>query len=83
MASVLLLGTQDTKGAADAFLRDRVRDAGCDVVLVDAPLIGELCAGLRPGIELVEMDTDINDPAFATAMAERLDAFHRAWAAGR
>ena len=28
------------------------------------------------------MATDINDPAFATAMAERLDEHYRAWAAG-
>jgi uncharacterized protein (UPF0261 family) len=45
----------------------------------DAALIVELKAGLRPGVELVEMDTHINDPAFATAMAERLDALLRAW----
>lgn len=49
----------------------------------DAALVGGLRAGLRPGVELVEMDTDINDPAFARAMAERLDAMYRAWAAGR
>ena len=49
----------------------------------DAALMGELRAGLRPGVELVEVDTDINDPAFATAMAERLDAHYRAWAAAR
>ena len=29
------------------------------------------------------MATDINDPAFATAMAERLDAHYRAWAAAK
>ncbi len=49
----------------------------------DAALMGELRAGLRPGVELVEVDTDINDPAFATAMAERLDALYRAWVADR
>jgi hypothetical protein len=27
------------------------------------------------------MATDINDPAFARAMAERLDALYKAWAA--
>src|ERR1700693_3633637 len=36
MASVVLLGTLDTKGAEYEFLRDRVREFGCDVVLVDA-----------------------------------------------
>jgi len=47
----------------------------------DAALIRELKAGLRPDVEVVEMATDINDPAFATAMAERLDELYRTWAA--
>jgi uncharacterized protein (UPF0261 family) len=46
----------------------------------DAALIRELKAGLRPGVEVVEMATDINDPAFAQAMAERLDELYRSWA---
>jgi uncharacterized protein (UPF0261 family) len=49
----------------------------------DAALISELKAGLRPDVEVVEMATDINDPAFATAMAERLDELYRAWAAAK
>lgn len=49
----------------------------------DAALVRELKAGLRSGIEVVEMTTDINDPAFATAMAARLDELYRGWAAGR
>ena len=47
----------------------------------DAALIRELKAGLRPEVEVVEMATDINDPAFARAMAERLDELYRSWAA--
>jgi len=47
----------------------------------DAALFRELKAGLRPDVEVVEMATDINDPAFARAMAERLDALYKAWAA--
>ncbi len=47
----------------------------------DAALIRELKDGLRPEVEVVEMATDINDPAFATAMARRLDELYRAWAA--
>jgi uncharacterized protein (UPF0261 family) len=46
----------------------------------DAALIAELKAGLDPRIEVVEMDTNVNDPAFATAMAARLDEHYRAWA---
>jgi len=49
----------------------------------DAALIRELKAGLRPDVAVVEMATDINDPAFATAMAERLDAQYRAWVAAK
>ncbi|MEI7742839.1 MAG: Tm-1-like ATP-binding domain-containing protein [Chloroflexota bacterium] len=49
----------------------------------DAALIRELKAGLRPDVEVVEMATDINDPAFATAMADKLDAHYRAWAAAQ
>jgi len=47
----------------------------------DAALIRELKAGLRPDVEVVEMATDINDPAFARAMAERLDDLYGSWAA--
>ncbi|GAA1871478.1 Tm-1-like ATP-binding domain-containing protein [Actinomadura bangladeshensis] len=36
MATVVLVGTLDTKGAEYAWLRERVRELGCDVVLVDA-----------------------------------------------
>jgi uncharacterized protein (UPF0261 family) len=48
----------------------------------DMALVRELRAGLRPGVEVVEMATHINDPAFARAMAVRLDEHYRAWAAG-
>jgi uncharacterized protein (UPF0261 family) len=56
-------------GAAGRPFRDPVADAA---------LIRELVAGLRPDIEVVEMATDINDPAFAQAMAERFDELYRA-----
>jgi uncharacterized protein (UPF0261 family) len=46
----------------------------------DAALVESLRAHLEPSVELVEMDTDINDPAFADAMAHRLDEHYRAWA---
>jgi uncharacterized protein (UPF0261 family) len=49
----------------------------------DAALIGELRAGLDPSVEVVEMDTDINDPAFARAMAQRLHEHYQAWQARR
>ncbi len=49
----------------------------------DRALIENLKANLRPDIEVHEWDTDINDPAFARAMAERLDELIRAQAAAR
>jgi uncharacterized protein (UPF0261 family) len=49
----------------------------------DEALIGKLKANLDPAIEVVEMDTDINDPVFATAMADTLDRHYRAWESGR
>ena len=36
MATVVLLGTLDTKGKEYAYLRDRLREEGVDVLLVDA-----------------------------------------------
>src|SRR3954449_6468239 len=41
MATVVLLGTLDTKGVEYGFLADRVREAGADVLLVDAGVMGE------------------------------------------
>ena len=36
MATIVLLGTLDTKGDEYAFLRERLREHGVDVILVDA-----------------------------------------------
>ncbi len=47
----------------------------------DAALIRELKAGLDARVDVVEMATDINDPAFSRAMAERLDELYRQWTA--
>ena len=41
MATVVLLGTLDTKGKEYDFLADRVREHGVDVILVDAGIMGE------------------------------------------
>jgi uncharacterized protein (UPF0261 family) len=41
MATVVLVGTLDTKGVEYGFLRDRLREAGVDVVVVDAGVLGE------------------------------------------
>ena len=41
MATVVLVGTLDTKGREYEFLRARVRERGVDVVLVDVGVLGE------------------------------------------
>jgi uncharacterized protein (UPF0261 family) len=40
MATVVLLGTLDTKGVEFDFLRRQVRAEGCDVILIDAGIVG-------------------------------------------
>ncbi|HEY6739355.1 MAG TPA: Tm-1-like ATP-binding domain-containing protein [Actinopolymorphaceae bacterium] len=56
MPTVALLGTLDTKGAEYAYVRDRLRRAGVDLVVVDAGILGE------PGLE-----ADITREAVAAA----------------
>jgi uncharacterized protein (UPF0261 family) len=41
MPTVVLVGTLDTKGEEYAFLADRIREHGVDVLLVDAGIVGE------------------------------------------
>ena len=41
MTTVVLVGTLDTKGKEYAFLADRIREHGAQVVLVDAGILGE------------------------------------------
>jgi uncharacterized protein (UPF0261 family) len=40
MATVVLLGTLDTKGIEYEYLRKRVQASGCEVILVDAGVKG-------------------------------------------
>jgi uncharacterized protein (UPF0261 family) len=39
--TVVLIGTLDTKGLEYVYLRDRIREHGVDVILVDAGIVGE------------------------------------------
>jgi uncharacterized protein (UPF0261 family) len=43
----------------------------------DAALFGAIREALDDRVELIEMDCNVNDPAFATAMAEKLDSYLR------
>jgi uncharacterized protein (UPF0261 family) len=45
----------------------------------DEALFGALREHLDSGVDLRELDLDVNDPEFAQAMADRLDALYRAW----
>jgi uncharacterized protein (UPF0261 family) len=46
--------------------------------VADAALFDALRAEIGPNVTLREIDTDINDPAFALAMADELHALVRA-----
>jgi uncharacterized protein (UPF0261 family) len=74
VATVVLLGTLDTKGTEYAFLRDRLREHGVDVLLVDA---GVHEPTIEPDIGREELAADVAQLAAAgdrgaavTAMAE-------------
>ncbi|MFB8036049.1 Tm-1-like ATP-binding domain-containing protein [Streptomyces sp. NPDC056004] len=65
MATVVLVGTLDTKGAEYEWLAARLREAGCDVVLVDAGVMPSP-AGTVPG--------DIDAAAVARRAGHGLEA---------
>jgi len=72
--TVVLLGTLDTKGAEYAFLRERLREHGVDVLLVDA---GVNEPSVEPDIGRAELTPNVAELAAAgdrgaavTAMAE-------------
>jgi uncharacterized protein (UPF0261 family) len=49
----------------------------------DRALFDALRETLDPDVDVRELDTDVNDPAFARAMADTLHEHHQAWAAAR
>jgi uncharacterized protein (UPF0261 family) len=61
-------------------LIDREGQAFYDPV-ADAALFAAVRGALSPDVELVELDTDINDPQVARAMADRLHALYQSWVA--
>jgi uncharacterized protein (UPF0261 family) len=66
MATVVLVGTLDTKGAEYAWLRDRIRELGCEVVLVDA------------GVGESEVDADVSAERVAQATGASLQDLREA-----
>src|SRR5712692_6354458 len=53
-ATVVLLGTLDTKGVEYAYFRDRILECGVDVFVIDAGVLGEP-AVVRPDITRQEV----------------------------
>ena len=47
----------------------------------DAALFAAVRENVGEAVELIEIDTDVNDPEFARAMADRLHEHHQAWSA--
>ncbi|WP_396449116.1 Tm-1-like ATP-binding domain-containing protein [Actinomadura sp.] len=66
MATVVLVGTLDTKGPEYEWLRERVRELGCEVVLVDA------------GVGASEVDADVPAEEVARAGGASLSALRDA-----
>jgi uncharacterized protein (UPF0261 family) len=66
MATVVLVGTLDTKGAEYAWLRDRVRELGCEAVLVDA------------GVGESQVDADVPAERVAQAAGASVTALREA-----
>ena len=66
MATVVLVGTLDTKGMEYGWLRGRVRELGCEVVLVDA------------GIGESQIEADVPAGRVAEAAGASLEALREA-----
>jgi uncharacterized protein (UPF0261 family) len=73
MATVLLIGTLDTKGPETAYLRDRVRSLGCQALVLDSGILGE-----ANGIE-----ADFNRRVVAEAAGSNIDALRSAGTRGK
>jgi len=58
MATVLLIGTLDTKGDELAFVRQRLRDAGVDVLVADAGTVGPP-VGIAPDFSSAEVASEV------------------------
>jgi uncharacterized protein (UPF0261 family) len=77
--TVVLVGTLDTKGVEYDFLRDRIRERGVDVLLIDAGILGEPLA--EPDITRREVaaaaGADVTQLADAGDRASAIEAMGR------
>jgi uncharacterized protein (UPF0261 family) len=73
MATVLLIGTLDTKGPETAYLRDRIRARGCDTLVLDSGILGEA----------IGIEADISRQTVAKAAGSTIDALRNAGTRGK
>jgi uncharacterized protein (UPF0261 family) len=93
LPTVALVGTLDTKGHEYAFLRDRLHEAGVDVLVIDAgihhpvglePDIARADVALAGGADVAELAAAGDRGAAVTAMAAGAEALvRRLYAEGR
>ncbi len=80
MASVVLVGTMDTKGAEYGFVRDRLRAAGLAVTVVDCGVLGT--PQIEPDVSREEVAKAAGEDAAALAKAGDRGAAVQAMARG-
>lgn len=73
MATILLIGTLDTKGPETAYLRDRIRDLGCEALVLDSGILGEA----------VGIEADFSRAVVAHAAGSTIDALRNAGTRGK
>src|SRR4029078_12267195 len=73
MATVLLIGTLDTKGPETAYLRDRVRQLGCETLVLHSGILGEA----------VGIEADFTRAQVAIAAGTSIDALRNAGTRGK
>lgn len=73
MATVLLIGTLDTKGPETAYLRDAIRALGCDTLVLDSGILGET----------IGIEADFSRATVAEAAGTSIDALRNAGSRGK
>jgi uncharacterized protein (UPF0261 family) len=73
VTTVLLIGTLDTKGPETAYLRDRIRDLGCQTLVLDSGILGEA----------VGIEADFTRQVVAQAAGSTIDALRNAGTRGK
>lgn len=73
MATVLVIGTLDTKGPETRYLAERIRDLGCSTLVLDSGILGE-AEGIVP---------EISRQQVALAAGSTIDALRNAGSRGK